>query len=65
MSRTYVKIISVLPIIDLDDLGDQMLCLWDLAKPAHPVSQINAHQSEILACDWSKYEEVNGRTISH
>lgn len=45
-------------VIVLGDTGDQMLYLWDLAKPAHPVSQINAHQSEILACDWSKYEEV-------
>ena len=46
--------------IVLDGLGDQKLCIWDLAKPNHPVSQINAHQSEILACDWSKYEEVSG-----
>ncbi|XP_065908344.1 peroxisomal targeting signal 2 receptor-like [Dysidea avara] len=36
---------------------DQMLCLWDLSKPAHPVSQVNVHQSEVLTCDWSKYDQ--------
>jgi len=35
-----------------------MLCLWDLAKPTHPVSQVNVHQSEVLTCDWSKHEQV-------
>ena len=42
-----------------------MLCIWDLTKPVHPVSQINAHQSEVLACDWSKYEEVSEGSTCH
>ena len=55
------KVITALSVTG-DGLGDQMLCIWDLAKPVQPVSQINAHQSEVLACDWSKYEEVSGGT---
>ena len=56
-----MKLIPNISGTSLDGLGDQMLCLWDLAKPVQLVSQVNAHQSEILACDWSKYEEVSSK----
>lgn len=36
--------------------GDQMLCVWNSTKPGHPVVKLAAHASEVLACDWSKYD---------
>ena len=37
-------------------LGDRMLRLWDSAQP-RSTACVGAHSGEILACDWSKYDQ--------
>lgn len=36
--------------------GDRTLCVWNSLKPGHPVVKLAAHATEVLACDWSKYD---------
>lgn len=37
-------------------IGDHSLCVWNSTKPGQPVVKLAAHESEVLACDWSKYD---------
>lgn len=36
--------------------GDHTLCIWNSTKPGQPVVKLTAHPTEVLACDWSKYD---------
>ena len=37
-------------------IGDHTLCVWNSTKPGVPVVKLTAHASEVLTCDWSKYD---------
>lgn len=37
--------------------GDHTLCIWNSTKPGQPVVKFAAHATEVLACDWSKYDK--------
>ena len=39
-------------------LGDHTLRLWDANQPIPCCMVVPAHSSEVLTCDWNKYEEV-------
>ena len=36
--------------------GDRHLFIWNSTKPGAPVVKVAAHNSEILTCDWSRYD---------
>ena len=38
-------------------LGDGTLRIWD-RRTAYPQTVIPAHQTEVLTCDWNKYDQV-------
>lgn len=38
-------------------LADETLRLWDSTQPLSSVTQVHAHSGEVLACDWSKYDQ--------
>ena len=38
-------------------VGDGILKLWDI-RGTNPASAIKAHDSEVLSCDWTKYDQV-------
>ena len=40
-------------------LGDQTLRVWDVRKLYMAQVIIPAHSSEVLSCDWSKYDQVS------
>ena len=45
-------------------IGDQTLRIWDSKKSYMAQMVIPAHNSEIITCDWSKYDQVREeRTI--
>ena len=39
-------------------VGDQTVRVWDVRNSHTPQTVIPAHASEILTCDWSKYDQV-------
>ncbi|XP_067126139.1 peroxisomal targeting signal 2 receptor-like [Centruroides vittatus] len=37
--------------------GDGMMRIWDLKQPNYPGSQFQAHSTDVLSCDWCKYNK--------
>lgn len=37
--------------------GDGMLRIWDIKQPGHPSIQCKVHSTDVLSCDWCKYNK--------
>lgn len=37
--------------------GDGTLMIWNTAAPQAPALKVDAHQAEVLSCDWCKYQQ--------
>lgn len=42
----------------IEIVGDNTLRIWDISAPPHAQQTIQAHDGEVLTCDWAKYDVV-------